>query len=335
MYVLVGVIVIVLVVVSSLYIIHSISRSEKTILKIFSAGSLSLVLKEVERVYEDTNTNIDIQLEFSGSILAVKKIVELHRSADVLFSADYNLIVEYMMDKGYADWTIVFASNELVLAYTDKSRYADMINSSNWYEILLRNNVKYGFSNPNADPCGYRALTILYMASIYYNDTRIWDELILKHVKNIMVKEENGYHTIYYPAEPDYVPGKLVIRDKSVDLISLLEAGQIDYAFEYRSVAVEHGLKYIELPHEINLAEKPFINVTIILYHGEKDLEKPVSIGAIKYGLTIPSTSKHPDKAIEFLEWLLYGDGRGILEKHGFRIIKYEFIGNVPSKLKK
>ena len=43
------------------------------------------------------------------------------------------------------------------------------------------------------------------------------------------------------------------IRPKSVELVSLLQTGNMDYAWEYRSVAVQHGLKFVELPDQINL----------------------------------------------------------------------------------
>jgi molybdate/tungstate transport system substrate-binding protein len=39
---------------------------------------------------------------------------------------------------GHADWNIRFATNQLVLCYTDKSRYADEVNADNWTDILTK-----------------------------------------------------------------------------------------------------------------------------------------------------------------------------------------------------
>ena len=323
-------------IVSAITYYYIVEERNKIVIKIFHAGSLTKALEDIEKTYEEENPNVDIRLEPSGSVLAIRKVVELGKKCDILFSADYRLIEKYMIPKEYADWVIVFASNELVLAYTDKSKYADEINENNWYEILLRDDVKYGFSHPNLDPAGYRALSLLYMASIYYNDTRIWEELVLRYIRNVEVVINNSVHHILFPIKPDYVSGeKLVIREKSVELVALLDAGVIDYAFEYRSVAVEHGLKYIELPREISLGEDPFINVTITLYYGDPVKEKTVEIKSIKYGLTIPTTVQHYDEAVKLLEWILYGNGRPILEKHGFKIIEYEYIGDAPNELKR
>ena len=41
------------------------------------------------------------------------------------------------------------------------------------------------------------------------------------------------------------------VRPKSVELVSLLKTGNMDYAWEYLSVAVQHDLKFIKLPDKI------------------------------------------------------------------------------------
>ncbi len=302
----------------------------KTELIVFLAGSTFKALKEAKMAFEAEYPNVNVILEPSGSVMAVRKIIDLHKRADLLIVADYRLIRSYLMPK-YASWYVKFASNEIVLAYTNRSRYANEIGPDDWFKILLRPDIRFGISNPNLDPCGYRALAVLYMASIYYNDSRIWRNLVLKYIPNISVKIVNRTHYIYFPARPIFKGGRLFIRDKSIDLIGLLEMGVIDYAFLYKSEVVEHGLKYVELPLAFNLAKSPFINVTVVLYHGDPKREKAVRIGAIGYGLTIPKTCVECGLALKFVKFLLYGKGREILKRHGFTVLeKYEFYGSAP-----
>ena len=304
-------------------------------LKIFHAGSLALALKDVEEAYERSHPYIDIMREPSGSVKAVRKVSDLGKRCDVVMVADYTVIEKYLFPE-YANWLIIFCSNEVVLCYTDKSAHSDMINEDNWYEVLTREGVRYGFSNPNIDPCGYRSLSILYIASQYYGEAGIWESLVTRYIRNIRVEVNSSGHYLFFPAEPEYEHGeKLVLRDKSVDLIQLLEAGTLDYAFEYRSVAEEHGLKYVRLPPELNLAGDPFIDVYVVLYSGDPQRQRAIEITKIRYGLTIPNTCENCEEAVKFLEWLLYGEGIKILEEHGFTLIPYEYVGNVPAPLRR
>lgn len=302
-------------------------------LKIFHAGSLNLMLAEAEEKYEAEHPGVDILREASGSVMAVRKISDLGKKADLVMVTDISVIQAYLVPK-YADWSIVFASNEVVLTYTDKSKYASEINGDNWYEVLMREGVKFGFSNPNLDPCGYRSLAVLYMASKYYGCGDIWTKLVKSYLRNVEVEENASGAYILFPARLDYVSGeKVALRDKSVELVQLLESGVLDYAFEYRNVAKEHGLRYVELPEDFSLSSPPSFNVYVVLYYGDQKRERTIKIDMIRYALTIPSNAENPDAAKDFIKWLFYGEGSQIIEKHGFILVKPTFIGNVPEDL--
>ena len=304
-------------------------------LVVFCAGSLYIPLRKLKEIFEERYPGVEVVIEPSGSVKAVRKVTDLNRRCDVLALADYRLIPKYMMPK-YAKWYIAFATNAVVLCYTDKSKYADEINSENWYEILARPDVKFGFSNPNDDPCGYRSVTLIGLASLFYNDDHIVKKLICEKT-NIKIERKVGKLYIYVPGNLEDRAEDLVIRSKSVDLISLLEAGVIDYAFEYRSVAVQHGLKFIELPPQLNLGDpkyKDFYSKVIvyILYGIEKEKEIP---GApIVYGLTIPATVENYEDAIRFLKLLLSEEGRKVFESCGQPFLEKIFSeGEVPGEL--
>ena len=313
----------------------SLAKHERSIqLRIFHAGSLSLALSEIESVYESLKPSVEVLREPSGSVRAVRKISDLGKNCDIVMVADYRVIDEYLVPD-YADWSIAFCTNEVVLCYTEGSAYADEVGEDNWYEILMRPGIKYGFSNPNLDPCGYRALSILYMASVYYGDNDVWEKLVLEYITNIRVVVNESGHFLFFPAVLEYVAGgKLVLRDKSVDLIQLLEAGVLDYAFEYKSVAEERGVRYVRLPPQLNLASDPFLKTWVILYAGDPERQRRVRISEIRYGLTVPKCCNNCEEAVEFLKWFLYGDGMRILEEHGFTPIPLEYRGAVPSELR-
>ncbi|RLF10523.1 MAG: tungstate ABC transporter substrate-binding protein WtpA, partial [Thermoprotei archaeon] len=122
-------------------------------LKVFHAGSLTAPMRDFIDAFAEIKPGVTVENEVSGSVAAIRKVTELNRTADVVMVADYKLILEMMMPE-YADFCLVFASNSMVLAYTDNSKLSGEINVDNWWEILLSDGVKVGFSNPNDDPCG-------------------------------------------------------------------------------------------------------------------------------------------------------------------------------------
>jgi molybdate/tungstate transport system substrate-binding protein len=121
---------------------------------IFHAGSLTVPLTKIEKQFETANPGIDIQREAGGSTAMARMISELNKPADIMASADYTVIDKTLIP-GKADWNIRFASNQLVLCYTDQSLYA-----------------------ADLDPCGYRSLMVLQLAEKYYNAPGLYDRLI-------------------------------------------------------------------------------------------------------------------------------------------------------------
>ncbi|EHP88336.1 tungstate ABC transporter substrate-binding protein WtpA [Methanotorris formicicus] len=307
------------------------SKVENKVLKIFHAGSLSVPFSEYEKMFEKEHPNIDVQREPAGSVMCVRKITDLGKKADILASADYSLIPQMMMPN-YADWYIMIARNELVLAYTDKSKYNDEINSENWYEILNKPGVKFGFSNPNDDPCGYRSQMVMQLAEIYYKNPEIYDNLVLKN-SNIKVEKENDTYTILVPKDINVNTNKIVLRSKETDLLAPLEAGAYDYLFIYKSVANQHNLKYVELPKEINLGYYEYADtykkVRLELLSKNKTLvAKP-----IVYGLTIPKNAPNKKEAIEFVKLIL--EHPEVFENNGQPVINPVIgFGNIPEEIK-
>lgn len=309
------------------------SVPSKTILKIFHAGSLAVPFERIEESFEHRHPDVDVQREHMGSVMAVKQITDVGRKADVLAVADYTLIHD-MLYVEHADWHVRFARNEVVLAYNlKKSKYANEINSTNWYNILRKEDVTFGFSDPNADPCGYRALMIIQLAELYYNDSTIFDDLVLTNTA-ITVSKEDATYLIKTPEDLKPNTEKVVIRPKSVELISFVESGGIDYAFEYRSVAVQHNLEFLSLPEKINLGKAEHTD-----FYERVKLEKAdgkVCVGKpVVYGMTVPKNAPNPKLGLEFVKYVLSKEGRTVLNNCGQpSIVPAVGNGNLPEELK-
>jgi molybdate/tungstate transport system substrate-binding protein len=111
------------------------------------------------------------------------------------------------------------------------------------------------------------------------------------------------------------------MRPKETDLLALLEAGVIDYLFIYRSVAVQHGLQFLELPPEVNLADPEradyYGRVSVVQRADRPGGSARVAASPIVYGVTIPTAAPHPEAARRFVEMLLSQTGRRMMAEAG------------------
>jgi len=290
------------------------NTGQKTVLKVLIAGSLTSPMEKVEAKFEADHKNVDVQLEPAGSLECINKITQLGTQADVLASADYTLIPAMMMPN-YADWYILFAKNEMVLTYSDKSKYASIVNENNWYKILDKPDVVWAFSNPNLDPCGYRTPMTIQLAEFEYEDDQIFENLISSKSK-ITISEVNGSYIIITPEDLAPDTKKVTIRNKSVELVSMVQEGGIDYAWEYISVAIQNDLKYVRLPGSINLSdvgyEKIYKKVQVKTTDGKTQTAKP-----IVYGITVPKNAPNAALANEFVKYVIDENGQKIFNEDG------------------
>jgi molybdate/tungstate transport system substrate-binding protein len=304
------------------------SNPGKTPLVVFAAGSLIIPFADLEKAFVSKYPNIDVQAEYHGSIQVIRQVTDLHKPIDVIATADASLLPMLMYttnnpDTGlpYADWYIRFASNRLAIAYRPDSQYASEITADNWYEILNRPEVRVGLADPRFDAVGYRALMVYALAGNYYHHPTIFTDLFKGQFSfPFGIFSENDLTTITVPEIVETKSNShIVLRGASIELIALLESGDLDYVFEYESVIHQHKLNMVLLPDAINLgeeAEQQIYNTVQVDENFQRFASvKPLFRGErIGYGITIPSNAPHPDKAALFISFLLSPEGRAIMQ---------------------
>ena len=281
---------------------------------VFHAGSLSTPMEKVEKIFEEAHPGVDVQREAGGSAALARKIIDLGGACDVFMSADY-MVIEKILRPAEADWNILFSSNAIVLMYSPQSKYKDEINKDNWTEVLMRPDVRWGHSEPDQDPCGYRSLMVLQLAETFYNDKDLYARA-LKHPER-------------------------AVRPKAIDLVAMVQSGAMDYAFEYKSVAMQHGLEYLDLPDEVNLKNPDFADqyaaASVELAGSEPGKTILAKGEPIVFALTIPRNAPNPKRALELVELILAKDGGlKILEEMGQDTVgpqTYTPGENIPAEL--
>ena len=96
--------------------------------------------------------------------------------------------------------------------------------------MVQRPDVEVGRTDPNLAPAGYRTLLMFQLAERYYKRPGLAAAL-LEHAP-----ERN-------------------IRPNAAELAALLAAGELDYIYDYQSVAESNGFRYLTLPNAIDLGD--------------------------------------------------------------------------------
>lgn len=267
--------------------------NKKPSLTIFHAGSLSVPLKQMILEYQKTHPKVIINTEAAGSVACARKITDLDQHCDIFASADVRVIDKLLIPQ-HALWSIAFAANEMVIAWVPHTS-PDTITTKNWHHVLLNQQITYGRSDPNSDPCGYRTVMVTQLAEKKLNNEGLSQRLLNKDQR--------------------------YIRPKETDLIALLESGNLDYIFIYRSVAQQHNMNFITLSDSINLknpALNNWYNKVSVSINGKTPGTTITQNGtAMVYGFTIPINAEHKDLACDFALFMLSKQGASIMEHNG------------------
>ncbi|HEX6406456.1 MAG TPA: extracellular solute-binding protein [Gemmatimonadales bacterium] len=285
-------------------------------LLVFNAGSLAKPFSDLLKAFKDAHPDVVPAQENSGSLEAARKLTDLGKIPDVIGVADYGVIAKLLIPQ-HATWYATFARNAMVLIYSDQSNGAKEINSQNWWQVLLRPGIRAGHSDPALDPNGYRALMVFQLAERFYRQPGLAGKL------------ERAFPPRY-------------MRPKEADLTALIQAGELDYSWSYASLARTAGLRYVDLPDEINLSNPKladqYARASIRVPSEHRSGRDSVEFRGepIVYALTIPTEAPHPRTAEAFVRFVFSSEGKAIIKQNGFTLLEQPLLagpGNPPAGL--
>ncbi len=285
-------------------------RGEATLV-VFNAGSLARPIRSALDSFA-ASEGITIEQESSGSLESARKLTELERTPDIIALADEEIFARILMP-AHVQWYARFARNRIVIAYTDRSLFADEFNADTWRSILSRDRVEVGRSDPDLDPAGYRTLLVHQLAERHYGEAGLAARLL--------------------EAAPERN-----VRPKEVELTGLLQAGELDYIWTYESVAQAAGLRYLKLPGRIDLgtpAESSFYATASIRVAGSAPGETLEMRGRpIVYALAVPDAAPHPSVAARAVAYLLSADGARVMRAARLDVMHpAPVIGTSPARV--
>lgn len=259
----------------------------------------------------DVCADCDLRVELSGSRVAVGKIADQHLPADLVLTADADLIDETLRPND-AGFNVAFATNAVVLAHAPGSKAsAALANGTPWQTVLDDPEVRVGYADPAQAPVGYRALMALDL-----NDRVAPDHL--KSGARIAARLE-----------------KRNMRDDVGKLAAALATGAVDVAFIYRSEAEQHDFAYTRLDARIDFSDQTKndlyatarYSVPAVGPYPKREVHGSVAL----YGLTVPKNAEHPDMGYALARLILGPRGRELAAKAHMNILTHPRVSGEPA----
>jgi molybdate/tungstate transport system substrate-binding protein len=271
------------------------SSSGSDSLTIFHAGSLAPPFSAAEPKFEERH-DATVNREAKGSVASTKKITAQGRKAGVLGVSDFRLVRDRVLPE-FGDWYTIFTTNAMSIQYREDSPGADEISKDNWWDVLSRDDVVVGHSDPAVDPGGYRAVMSMQLGKTEFDGEKLYDDATYQKLR-----------------ENSTVP-----TGTETNLEGQLKAGKLDYVFYYQSISSTSELPWVDLQPEVDLS-KATSEYAKHYAKAEVETESGTFTGApIAYGMTVPSVTDTPELGAKWVEYMASDAGQQILKDKGLQ----------------
>ncbi len=266
-------------------LIQPVSASKGTASVYYAASLQTLNETQIGPAFT-RRTGYGYQGEGLGSQLIANEMKGGQIRPDVVEFADpaVNKTLMGSANGGYVKWYADFARTRLVIGFNPSGKYGKLFRRVNhhhlaWYKPLLARGLRFGRTDPQIDPKGYRVLFAFRLAQRLFG---------LKHFA----------HRVLGPVEND----KEIFPEQN--LVAYLQTGQLDAGVFYLSEARTAHIPYISLPQKIDLGYPKYREIYATQHFTNS--QGQTFVGApIIYTITIPKTVQDKPAAVAFVKFVL------------------------------
>ncbi|MGH2346751.1 MAG: extracellular solute-binding protein [Chloroflexota bacterium] len=264
-----------------------------TPLQVAYAGSMGSVMDGGIRPAIAKALGVELQGRAQGSAGLANMIVAGSIRPDVFISVTPGpMRVVLKADKAQSG--IPIARTEMVIAYSPESQYAAALakaGAKTWWQILETPGFRFGRTDPNTDPQGLNVIFTMQLAGRYYHQPNLAEKVLGSQINQQQIFQEP-------------------------QVMSRLQAGQLDASAAYKTQPAAFGLPFLSLPREINLGSASMENEyrqAGVTLNGTTHRPSPI----VFYAAALKNSS-HPKLAARFLAWLQGTDARQILSRYHY-----------------
>jgi molybdate/tungstate transport system substrate-binding protein len=271
--------------------------ADAPVLRVAYAGSMGVVMDHDLGPAVAAAQHASYQGIGQGSNALARLLVGKQLQADVFVSITPGPM-KVVQQAGLVEHAVPVASTRMVVVYSPKSRFAaDFAAAAKggkpWYEVLREPGLRFGRTDPAVDPQGANALLALQLASRYYHQPGLLQQVAgeLQNPRQIFAE---------------------------TSLMSRLEAGQIDATVGYASAAFSHHLPTVDLPAEVDLAHPAmqadwYAKAGFTLANGKKVAAQPLVFYA-----AVPTDAQQPALGRAFVQFMQGPQGQAMLRQRGY-----------------
>jgi molybdate/tungstate transport system substrate-binding protein len=265
------------------------------VLDVAYGGSMTSVMEGPVKSAVARALHLEIHGRAQGSNALSNLIVGGSIRPDVLIAVTPGPVMT-VLRAGKANSAEPIAHTEIVIAYSPKSRFAAKFEAAasgkaKWWEILQEPHLRFGRTDPIADPQGRNIIFTMTLAAKLYGQPNL--------VQNTLGPAINE---------------KQIFSEPTV--LARLQSGELDAASAYKIQPGPFKLPFIALPKSINLSsqdvreQNPDLKLTLgnSTYYPEP---------LIFYAAAL-NDAPNPKGASEFLQWLKSSEAQSIFRRYQY-----------------
>lgn len=269
--------------------------ADLAVLDVAYAGSMSSLMETPVKSAAAKELRLDLHGRAQGSDALANLIAGGSIRPDVFISITPGPM-RHVLRAGKAKSAAPIAHTEVVIAYSPKSRFASRFEAASrgqvqWWEVLQHPGLRFGRTDPIADPQGRNIIFTMMLATALYRAPDLWEKILGPLINERQIFGEST-------------------------LLARLQAGQLDACAAYRFQPGPFRLPYISLPDEINLGAAnvreahPDLKLRVA---GKTYYPEPL----VFYAAALTAAS-HPKGAAEFISWLTSSEAQSIFRRYQY-----------------
>lgn len=270
--------------------------SDLAMLDVAYAGSMGSMMEGPIKTGAAQSLKLEMHGRAQGSSALAQLIVGGNIRPDIFLPVTPGPMLT-ILRAGKAELAQPVAHTEMVIAYSPKSRFAPRFDAASkgkdnkWWEILQEPGLRFGRTDPVADPQGRNIIFTMMLAAKLYKQPDLVDKILGPAINE-----------------------KQIFTEPTVE--ARLQSGELDAASAYKIQPGPFNLPYIMLPEDINLSgqnvhsEHPDITLTV---GGKTYTPEPLI-----YYCAVLKDAQNGKGAAAFVEWLRKDEAQSIFRRYNY-----------------